>query len=160
MKKIAMILTTVIIAATSFAQYNNGRYNSNNPYGNNSNGYSGYNTSQLAITTAGGYYMVNLDGRQFNVDQSGVMLNIGAGRHNIQIYRTQNNGGSILGSILGGNRRNQLIYNNDLMINSGQRIDLTVNNNGRVRARQTNLNNNNWNNRRMRDRDDYNRDNY
>ena len=154
MKKIAILMTGLIIAATSFAQYGNGNYGGNYPYGNNNAYSNGYGTSQLAITTSGGYYRVNLDGRQFNVDPNGVTLNVGAGTHSIQIYRMDNNyaGGGILGGLF-GSRRTQMVYNNSVYVNNGQRIDLMVNNNGRVRTRETNLGNNNWNGRR-RERDD------
>src|ERR1700740_1894958 len=98
MKKIGLFLAGCIITAASFAQWGNVRYG-NDPYYNNGYAYSGYASSQLSISTTGRTFLVSVDGRQFNVNQT-MLLNMTPGNHNIQVYR-QDYGGGILGGLFG-----------------------------------------------------------
>jgi hypothetical protein len=91
--------------------------------------------AKLAITSSDKTItQVKIDGVMYNLDRNTFVLdNLRTGNHNITIYKTQ---------AFGFRTKSQVVYNDNLYINSNQFVDIDINRNGKVKVNKSKLDRN------------------
>lgn len=121
-----------------------------------------YDESRLTITVSStNDIQVMVDNRAYRLDDNSLVLNnIQAGRHNIQVYRTNGNNGRGWGNSKNRNNRSEVLYSSTIYVKPNYDVDIMINRFGKAMVDERDLrysNNDDWrNNDRRYDRSDNN----